>query len=73
MIYVATKQYTCCLCSKPIPKGHKYWKRGKLHGKQHLNCCDYETPIADAMAEKRLREQLSILNGDLYNDSNDTY
>lgn len=65
MIYTASKQQTCSLCGKAIPGGHRYWKKGKLTGKQHLNCVDYETPIADAMERKLIDSQLSALRDDL--------
>lgn len=42
MLYVAGKEEECCLCGRVIPEGHKYWKKSKFRGKQHLNCCDYE-------------------------------
>ena len=65
MIYTAKKKQTCALCGKLIPVGHKYWKKGKLTGKQHMNCVDYETPIADAMEKKLLDDQLFELRDDL--------
>lgn len=61
MIYTAKKKCRCVLCDKDIPKGHRYWKKSKLSGRQHLNCCDYETPIADAMAKEDFDRQLASL------------
>lgn len=66
MIYIANKKYTCSICAKEIPVGHRFWKKSKLTGKQHLNCCDYETPIADARAELDLQNQLSNLRERLF-------
>ncbi|WP_026601465.1 hypothetical protein [Methylomonas sp. 11b] len=66
MIYTADKKCRCVLCDKDIPAGHKYWKKSDTSGRQHLNCCDYETPIADAAAEKDLQSQLARLRAEMF-------